>query len=74
VVEDQKMLYIVLYNILNDNILDCMEPMQGKSPLHVVGWLGQSGYQVIIHKESAPQQKPQEQAKPVDQHLQAART
>jgi hypothetical protein len=49
--------------------------MQGKSPLHVVGWLGQSGYQVIIHKESAPQQpQQQEPVKPADQHLGAMQT
>jgi hypothetical protein len=55
------------------------EAMTGKSPLHVVGWLGRSGYQTVIHeaarKAAGPtsklETKPQSEQHPV---LEPART
>jgi hypothetical protein len=31
------------------------EAMKGKSPLQVVGWLGRTGYQTIIHIDTQKQ-------------------
>jgi hypothetical protein len=32
------------------------QPMKGKSPLQVVGWLSRSGYQTVIHREDLKKQ------------------
>jgi hypothetical protein len=41
------------------------EAMTGKSPLLVVGWLGRTGYQTVIH-EAARQEAQASQAARVD--------
>jgi len=42
------------------------DPMEGKSPLQVVGWLGSTGYQTVIHDDTRAKQA-EKPAKPIEQ-------